>query len=129
MRSIPCWCIFALLLPTVSAQPPCRKEEPTLQHFYDETKSATGLQVLTFSLDNEPSRVWAYRNDKRYTFPVIADRALGERLLPREGSTPKIWVINPQGLRSDPFADWTFGRILLEVQSLAGIPRPLAPLH
>jgi peroxiredoxin len=97
---------------------PCRQEHPALQDFFNKARSMNNVQVLTFSLDSDPSRVRSYMKDKGYTFPVIVDKDLEARLFP-EGGLPETWVIGPDGRRADPFKSWTFGRVLLEVEKLA----------
>lgn len=77
------------------------------------------IQVLTFSLDRDPELVRSFMKEKGYTFPVIADPELEQRLFPSEGGIPQSWVIDWQGRRSDPFRVWSFGRIVLEVEKLA----------
>ena len=76
------------------------------------------IQVLTFSLDRDPEVVRTFMKQKGYTFPVIADPELEQRLFP-EGGIPNSWVIDRQGRRSEPFRAWTFGRIVLEVEKIA----------
>jgi thiol-disulfide isomerase/thioredoxin len=99
--------------------PPCRQEHPELQRFYEDTRSMKGIQVLTFSLDEDARRTRAYLSEYHLTFPVIVDRALGEKLFPTEGGIPKSWVIDREGRRSEPFHTWTFGRVLLEAEKLS----------
>jgi peroxiredoxin len=97
---------------------PCRQEHPALQDFFNKARSMNNVQVLTFCVDSDLSRVRSYMNDKGYTFPVIMDRDSKVRLF-SEGGLPEVWVIGPEGRRSAPFKSWTFGRVLLEVEKLA----------
>jgi hypothetical protein len=98
---------------------PCRKELPAVQEFYTGTKAHDKIQVLTFSLDDDPRVVRSYMNEKGYTFPVIVDKDLEQKLFPTEGPIPQAWVIDSQGRRSEQFRSWTFGRVLFEVENLA----------
>ena len=98
---------------------PCRREQPALQDFFNRAPFLPNVQVLTFSLDHDPSRVASYMREKGYSFPVIADPDLALRLFPKEGGLPKVWVIGPDGRRTEPFRAWTFGRILMEVSKAA----------
>lgn len=98
---------------------PCREEQPILQQFYDETKTALNIQVLTFSLDDYPPRVRTYLKTKGYSFPTIADPALERKIFPTDGGIPMIWVIDPNGRRSEVFRAWKLGRVLLEVEQAA----------
>ncbi len=77
------------------------------------------VQVLTFSMDKDVLRVKAYMVEHGYTFPVISNSSLVERLFPNEGGLPKAWVIDRGGRRSDAFRVWSFGRILMELEKLA----------
>jgi peroxiredoxin len=97
---------------------PCRQEHPALQDFFNKTRSMHNVQVLSFSVDGDRSRVLSYMKDKGFTFPVIMDRELEVRLFP-EGGLPETWVIGPDGRRADRFQSWTFGRVLLEVEKIA----------
>jgi thiol-disulfide isomerase/thioredoxin len=98
---------------------PCRQEHPELQRFYEETRSMKGIQVLTFSLDENVDETRAYLRGHHLTFPVIVDRTLEQKLFPTEGGIPKSWVIDREGRRSEPFHTWTFGRVLLEAEKLS----------
>ena len=98
---------------------PCRQEHPEIQRFYEVTKDSNDVQVLTFSLDHDPRQVESYMKENKYTFPVIVDGNLVEKLFSSEGGLPKAWVIDRTGRRSDPFRSWPLGRILLEAQRFA----------
>ncbi len=98
---------------------PCRQEHPALQDFANKARSMNNVQVLTFSLDDDPSRVLSYMKEEGYTFPVVLGRDLELRLFPSEGGLPESWVIGIDGRRSDSFRSWTFGRILMEVEKLS----------
>ena len=97
---------------------PCRAEAPLVQSLSDEMGANGKIQVLTFSLDRDPEVTRSYMKEKGYTFPVIVDPELEQRLFPSEGGIPKSWVIDRQGRRSEPFRSWSFGRIVLEVERI-----------
>ena len=82
-------------------------------------RSRDKVQALTFSVDDDPSRVLSYMKKKGYTFPVIVDKDLELTLFPDGGRPPEIMGYGPIGRRADPFKSWTFGRILLEVEKMA----------
>ena len=90
-----------------------------LQNFVSRLPETTNIQVLTFSIDEDPSRALAYLNDKGYRFPAIVDGDLEQKLFPQEGRVPKTYVIDSRGYRAEPPQSWTFGRTLLEAQKLA----------
>ncbi len=98
---------------------PCRKEHPELQALYDQSRLARHLQVLTFALDDDPARVRSYMAAKGYTFPVIVNERLSERLFTAVGGIPKQFVIDQEGRLSEPFRSWSLGRIFLEAERLA----------
>jgi len=99
--------------------PPCHQYLPALQAFNAEVKRDRAIQVLTFSVDDDVSRVRTYMRAKGYTFPVIVNKRLEFNLLPRDAILPGLVIIDREGRRSDPFREWTFGRILLEAKALA----------
>jgi peroxiredoxin len=98
---------------------PCRQEHPALEQFYEQTKSRSNIQVLTFSVDRDPRQARAYLEAHHLTFPVIEDWELEKRLFPQVGGIPQSWIIDREGRRSEPFNAWTFGRVLLEAEKLA----------
>jgi thiol-disulfide isomerase/thioredoxin len=98
---------------------PCRQQHPALQAFHEQAARMNGVQVLTFALDNDPARVRAYMQEHGYTFPVIARSSLASNLFPTEGGIPKTFVIDREGRLSAPFREWSFGRVLLEVERFA----------
>jgi len=104
------WAVFCL---------PCREELPAVQNLYQEMGANGKIQVLTFSLDRDPEITRSFMKEKGYTFPVIVDPDLEQRLFPQEGGIPKSWVIDRQGRRSEAFRAWTFGRIVMEVEKIA----------
>jgi len=97
---------------------PCLREHPEIQRSYDKWRGSDAIQVLTFSIDGAPAAVRTYMAQKKYTFPVIVNEALSERLFSNVG-IPQTWVVDRQGLRSEPFTTWSLGRILMEAERLA----------
>jgi thiol-disulfide isomerase/thioredoxin len=98
---------------------PCRKEHPELQALYDGSRSTRHLQVLTFALDDDAARVRSYMAQKGYTFPVVVNERLSVRLFTAYGGIPKQFVIDQEGRLSEPFRDWSLGRVFLEAERLA----------
>lgn len=86
---------------------------PELQRFYDKARNSKNIQVLTLCNDYDYTHAPAYIKEKPYTFPVIADWVLINKLFP---SQERQWVVNPEGRLSYPFRSWTFGRLLFEVE-------------
>ena len=93
---------------------------PELQRFYDEVKDSSNIQVLTFCGDYDYTHAPEYIQQTGYTFPVIADWVLLRKLFPGRWNYV---VIDPEGRLSDPFRDWTLGRVLFEVERAAARPR------
>ena len=75
--------------------------------------------MLTFCRDYDYTHAPEYMTSRRYTFPVIADWVLIDKLFPAAGPSRQ-WVVNPEGRLSEPFRSWTFGRLLFELERVAG---------
>jgi thiol-disulfide isomerase/thioredoxin len=99
---------------------PCRREHPEIQRFNEKAKATSNVQVLTFAMEDDTRVVEAYMKENSYTFPVIVNSELVQRLFPA-GGMPQAWVIDQQARRSDPFVAWPTGRVLLEVERFAGL--------
>jgi hypothetical protein len=91
-----------------------------VQRFYDRTKGTTKLQVLTFCADYDYTHAPEYMKQAGYTFPVVADWNLIDRLLGPEVRNSRYAVIGPEGKLSEPFRSWTLGRLLFELEARAG---------
>jgi hypothetical protein len=90
---------------------------PELQRFYDNVRNSKNIQVLTFCRDYDYTHARDYMKEKSYTFPVVADWALVNKLFkPSEGQER---LVNPDGQLSYPFRSWSFGRLLFEVEKTA----------
>jgi thiol-disulfide isomerase/thioredoxin len=98
---------------------PCLQQHPALQAFHEQSPRMNGVQVLTFALDDDPPRVRKYMVAHGYTFPVIVRSSLASNLFPAEGGIPKTFVVDREGRLSAPFREWSFGRVLLEVERFA----------
>jgi hypothetical protein len=109
---------------------------PQLERFYEKSGTAKNIQVLTFCVDYDYMRAHDYMKEKKYTFPVIADWALANKLFPadtcRQGCSyglpsptggkalaSRQWVINPEGRLSYPFHAWSFGHLLFALEAVA----------
>jgi hypothetical protein len=93
---------------------PADRDLAELQRFYDKVRNVKNIQVLTFCMDYDYMHAHDYMNQKKYTFPVVADRVLINKLFPETGPGAKI--VNPEGRLSYPFRFWSFGRLLFEVE-------------
>ncbi len=92
---------------------------PGVQRFYDEVRHTKDTQVLTFCRDYDYTHASEYMKDKKYSFPVIADWMLIEKLFPNAGGNPPYWIVDPEGRLSNSLRSWSFGRVLYEIE-LAG---------
>jgi hypothetical protein len=109
---------------------------PHLQRFYEKSRTAKNIQVLTFCVDYDYMHAHDYMKQEKYTFPVIADWVLTNKLFPADtckhgcsygvstptGSRPlasRQWAVNPEGRLSYPFYAWSFGRLLFELEAHA----------
>jgi peroxiredoxin len=97
-----------------------------LQRFYEEVRRSKTLQVLAFCRDYDYTHAPAYMKEKHYTFPVIADWVLLRKLLPPDQIHSRYGVVNPEGRISYPFRTWSFGRLLMELERVAGLKAPPA---
>jgi peroxiredoxin len=88
-----------------------------LQRFYNQAGSAKNIQVLTFCADHDYTHAPGYMKERKYTFPVIADWVLIDKLFPNRRS--RQWLVNPEGRLSNPLNSWSLGRLLLEVERAA----------
>ncbi|HJT86262.1 MAG TPA: hypothetical protein VJ732_00360 [Bryobacteraceae bacterium] len=96
---------------------PALPDLPEVQRFYDEVKDVKNIQVLTFCRDYDYTHAPAYMKERNYTFPVIADWELTNKLFPNGG---RYLVVSPEGRVSRPFHSWSFGQVLFEVEKTAG---------
>lgn len=93
---------------------------PEVQRFYDKVRDTKNLQVLTFCRDYDYTHASDYIKGTKYTFPVIADWVLTDKLFASTGFTVRYWLINPEGRLSLPLRSWSFGRLLFEIEKAAG---------
>lgn len=98
---------------------PCRAQHAEIQRFHEKTKGSPVLQVLTFSVDKDPSDVQKYMKEHGYSFPVIVSGELPRKLFPGQRGIPQFWVIGQDGRKSAPLESWSMGRVLYEVERLA----------
>jgi hypothetical protein len=92
---------------------------PELQRFHDKVKSAGKMQVLTFCRDYDYTHASDYIKDAKYTFPVIADWVLIDKLLGKNRGGGRLWVVDPEGRLSYPLQSWTLGHLLFELERAA----------
>ncbi len=91
-----------------------------VQRFYDKAKGTTRLQVLTFCADYDYTHAPEYMKRAGYTFPVVADWKLIDKILGPAIRIARYAVIGPEGKLSAPFRSWTLGRLLIELEAIAG---------
>ena len=98
---------------------PCRAEHPEIQKLHDRLKGSNNLQVLTLSVDENPTLVSAYLKEKGFTFPVIHAPLLADRLFPYSG-LPTSFLVNAEGRRTSlyPFGggEASLRRVLSELE-------------
>jgi hypothetical protein len=92
---------------------------PEVQRFYDKAKRTKNIQVLTFCRDYDYTHAAEYIKDKKYSFPVIADWVMVKKLFPNASGNPPYLVVDPEGRLSAPIREWSFGRVLYEIESIA----------
>jgi hypothetical protein len=92
---------------------------PELQRFYDKVRNGRNIQVLAFCRDYDYMHAHDYMKQKKYTFPVIADWVLINKLFPEAEGRPPYWLVNQEGRLSYALRSWSFGGLLYEVERAA----------
>lgn len=75
---------------------PCRVELPEFQKVYQQLKDRTGVQVLTFNVDEEVGLVAPFLQQHGYTFPVLLAADFVNSLLNGLG-IPQNWIVDSEG--------------------------------
>jgi hypothetical protein len=89
---------------------------PEVQRFHDRTRRTKNIQVLTFCRDYDYTHASEYVKEKGYSFPVIADWVLIQKLFPQAGADPPYWVVDRNAQLSFPVRAWSLGRVLYEIE-------------
>lgn len=90
---------------------PCVQELPLLQKLYDDLKGRTDVALVTFNIDEDPSRAIRFMTDHKFTFPAILARETVEQMLPGI-RIPQNWFVDPSGklqwqkIGFDPEPNW-----------------------
>jgi len=92
---------------------------PAVQRFYDQVKETKNIQVLTLCRDFDYTHAPDYVKEKKYSFPVIADWVLIEKIFPNPGGSSAYWVIDRDARLSNPIRSWSLGRVLYEIERTA----------
>jgi hypothetical protein len=90
-----------------------------VQRFYDRAKGTSKLQVLTFCSDYDHTHAPAYMRQAGYSFPVVAEWKLIDKVLGSDVRSSRYAVIGPNGKLSAPFQSWSLGRLLFELEAIA----------
>jgi peroxiredoxin len=102
----------------------CQRELPHIQNLYNQSKSRADLQILTFSLDEDPGVLPAFLKGKGYNFPVLPANAFVTQLLDMV-AIPQTWIIDPSGkwrwtgTPNTSDADWE-AAVLRQVETVKG---------
>ena len=88
---------------------------PEVQRFFNEVKQTKNIQVLTFCRDYDYTHASEYMKEKRYSFPVIADWVLINKLFP-DGTNPPYSVVDRNARLASPLRSWSLGRVLYELE-------------
>jgi thiol-disulfide isomerase/thioredoxin len=75
---------------------PCNAELPELEKLYEKEKGQSGIQILTFNIDEDEGLVAPFMKEKGYTFPVLPAYSYTVNLL-NGYAIPQNWVLNPAG--------------------------------
>lgn len=76
--------------------PFCRRQNPHLQALWD-ARRASGLRMLTFSIDRDAALARAYVAEHRYSFPVAMASAQSERWFGAREGLPMLYVVGRDG--------------------------------
>lgn len=91
---------------------------PEVQRFYDKARHSRNIQVLTFCRDHDYTHAPEYGKESKYSFPVIADWVLIQKLFPQGGSDSPYWIVDREGRLLYP-RSWSLGRVLYEIELAA----------
>ncbi len=75
---------------------PCRSELPHFQKLYEQTKDRTGIQVISFNVDDELGLVDPYMKEHGFTFPALAAHGLVSGMF-GPYAIPQNWLIDSKG--------------------------------
>jgi len=92
---------------------------PEVQRFYDKVKGSKSIQVLTFCRDYDYTHAPEYIKARGYSFPVIADWTLIQKLFGKAAGNPPYLVVDPAGRLSNPSRSWSLGRVLYEIEAIS----------
>lgn len=76
---------------------PCRDELPYVQKLYEKLKDRPDVQVITFSMDDNPGVIEPFLRQHGYSFPVLEARLYVEKVVPYM-SAPRNWIIDRNGV-------------------------------
>jgi len=91
---------------------------PEVQRFYNNVRERKDIQVLTFCRDYDYTHASEYMKEKKYSFPVIADWVLIEKLFP-DGTNPPYSVTDRDARLANRIRSWSLGRVLYEIERVA----------
>jgi peroxiredoxin len=91
-----------------------------VQRFYDVAKDKRQLQVLAFCSDYDYTHAPEYMKQAGFDFPVVADWKLIDQVLGLDVHASRYAVIGPDGKLSAPFRSWSLGRVMFELEAIAG---------
>lgn len=90
---------------------PCKAELPHLENLYEKVKDRKDLQILTLTVDEDPSLVAPFMKEQGYTFLVLPALSFITGLLGSYG-IPQNWIVDTKGVwrwtgrPSGPDAEW-----------------------
>jgi thiol-disulfide isomerase/thioredoxin len=75
---------------------PCQEELPQIQKLYELSKERGDIQVITFSVDENPGALEPFLKANGYTFPVILARRYVESVA-APYTIPQNWIVDGKG--------------------------------
>jgi hypothetical protein len=76
--------------------------------------------VLAFCSDYDYTHAPEYMKQAGFDFPVVADWKLIDQVLGLDAYASRYAVIGPDGKLSAPFRSWSLGRVMFELEAIAG---------
>jgi len=76
---------------------PCKAELPHVERLYQKVKGRPDVQILTFTIDQDPGVVAPFMKEKGYTFPVLPAYSFVIGLLDSV-AIPQNWIVDGKGV-------------------------------
>jgi peroxiredoxin len=75
---------------------PCWNELPAMQELYDALKERHDVQAISLSMDENPTIVQRFMQERHFNFPVLVSKTYVEQVLP-EVVLGQVWLVDRAG--------------------------------